>query len=265
MPFSVKRPCLIGPFLLLCENLRFMPKLQQKIELGAQARTVLGHKVKRLRRSGFVPAVLYGKGLDAVSLQVPYRDFERVLKQAGESSLVYLTVDGGPEVPTIIHDVTRDALKDTFVHADFYKVRLDQKIKAKVAVAFHGESPAVKEQAGIFVRNINELEVEAFPQDLPPEIAVDISSLKNFGDQVLVKDLKLPVGVELTASPDDIIATVQEPISEEELAAELAEPTTDVSAVEEVEKEKKEEEVPEEGKEGAEDKAPTIPAEGKKE
>lgn len=236
-----------------------MPKLNQKIELGAQARTVLGHKVKQLRQSGFVPAVLYGKGMDAVSLQVPYRDFERVFKQAGESSLVYLTVDG-QEVPTIIHDVTRDALKDTFVHADFYKVRLDQKIKAKVAVVFRGESPAVKEQAGIFVRNINELEVEAFPQDLPPEISVDISSLKNFGDQVLVKDLKLPAGVELTASQDDIIATVQEPISEEELAAELAEPTTDVSAVGEVEKEKKEEEAPEEPGE-----KPAAPPEGKPE
>ncbi len=238
----------------------------QLIKLGAQARTVLGHKVKQLRQSGFVPAVLYGKGMEAVSLQVPYRDFERVFKQAGESSLVYLTVDlpaqaGGVQTyPTIIHDVTRDALKDTFVHADFYKVRLDQKIKAKVAVVFQGESPAVKEQAGIFVRNINELEVEAFPQDLPPEISVDISSLKNFGDQVLVKDLKLPAGVELTASQDDIIATVQEPISEEELAAELAEPTTDVSAVGEVEKEKKEEEVAEEPGE-----KPAAPPEGKPE
>ncbi len=247
-----------------------MPKLNQKIELGAQARTVLGHKVKQLRRSGFVPAVLYGKGMDSVSLQVPYRDFERVFKQAGESSLVYLTVDGlpgqgGQEVPTIIHDVTRDALKDTFVHADFYKVRLDQKIKAKVAVVFQGESPAVKELAGIFVRNINELEVEAFPQDLPPEISVDISSLKNFGDQVLVKDVKLPAGVELTASQDDIVATVQEPISEEELAAELAEPTTDVSAVGEVEKEKKEEEVPEEPGGPPAGGAPAAPPEKKPE
>ena len=217
---------------------------QQLIELNAQVRQVLGHKVKRLRNSGFLPAVLYGKGMESVSLQVPYKDFERVFKTAGESTLVYLNVDGNQAVPTIIHDVTQDPLKDTFVHADFYKVRLDQKIKAKVPVVFQGEAPAVKDLAGIFVRNVNELEVEAFPQDMPHEISVDISSLKQFGDQVQARDITLPEGVKLIANDEEILATVQEPMSEEQLQAELAEPTTDVSAVKEVEKEKGEEEVP---------------------
>ena len=220
-----------------------MAKQHQKIELSAQARTVLGHKVKHLRDSGYLPAVLYGKGMESVSLQVPYKDFERVFKTAGESTLIYLDVDGSQPMPTIIHDVSLDPLKDTFVHADFYKVRLDQKIKAEVPVVFHGESPAVKELAGIFVRNVNELEIEAFPQDMPHEISVDISLLKQFGDQVQARDIKLPEGVKLIANDDEIIATVQEPMSEEELQAELAEPTTDVSAVKEVEKEKGQEEV----------------------
>jgi len=235
-------------------------KTQQKIELQAQKREVLGRKVKHIRNSGFVPAVLYGKGQEAIPLQVPVKDFDKAFKAAGESTLLYLMVDG-QAYPTIIHDVMRDPLKDTVIHADFYKVRLDEKIKTNVPVVFTGEAPAVKDLQGIFVRNVNELEVEAFPQDLPHEISIDISSLKNFGDQISLKDINLGEKVQLIGEPDEIIATVQEPKSQEELEAELAEPTTDVSAVEEVEKEKKEEEIVEE--EGTETPAPAE--EGKEE
>jgi large subunit ribosomal protein L25 len=221
-----------------------MAKGHQKIELKAQKRDVMGRKVKALRASGILPGVLYGKGQETVSLQVPMKDFEKVLKVAGESTLVYLSVDGGAGVPTIIHDVSREAIRGGFLHADFHKVSLTEKIKANVPVVFVGESPAVKDLKGIFVRNVNELEVEAFPQDLPHEISIDISTLVAFGDQVQVKDVDLGDKIKVIAEPEEIIATVQEPISEEELQAQLAEPTTDVSAVEEIEKEKKEEEVP---------------------
>ncbi len=237
-----------------------MAKAHQKVELDAQKRSVLGHKVKHVRAAGLIPAVLYGKGQESVPLQVPVKDFEKAFKAAGESTLVYLAVDGTAGVPTIIHDVARDAVKDTILHADFYKVRLDEKIKTNVPIVFVGESPAVKNEGAIFVRNVNELEVEALPQDLPHEIAIDVSVLKAFGDQILAKDLVLAPGVKLTAQADDIIATVQEPISEEELKASLEAPTTDVSAVEEIEKEKKEEEPVEEGETPA-----AAPAEEKKE
>jgi large subunit ribosomal protein L25 len=223
-------------------------KQKQKVELKAQKRTILGRQVKQLRREGFVPAVLYGKGQEAIALQVPVKDFTKTLKVAGESTLVYLNVDAD-SYPTIIHDVTWDPIKDSVIHADFYKVRLDEKIKTNVPVVFVGEAPAVKDLQGIFVRNVNELEVEALPQDLPSEISIDISGMKAFGDQIQLKDVKLGDGIQLIGEPDEIIATVQEPKSQEELEAELAEPTTDVSAVEAIEKEKAEEEVPAEGEE----------------
>lgn len=216
-----------------------MTKAQHKIELEAQLRTVLGTKVKSLRNSGYLPAVLYGKGQESLNLQIPVKDFAKVLKEAGESTLVYLNVDK-KSYPTIINDVVRDPVKDTFVHADFYKVSLTEKIKAKVPVEFTGESPAVKDLAGIFVRNINELEVEAFPQDLPHEIMVDISSLKAFGDQITVADLKLGKDVKVEADADAVLATVQEPKSQEELEAELATPSAGVEDVEVIEKKKEE-------------------------
>ncbi len=223
-----------------------MVHAQHKIELNAESRVILGSKVKALRSSGFIPAVLYGKGQESLSLQVPIKDFLKVLKEAGESTLVYVHV-GKDTYPTIIHDVAKDPVKDNIIHADFYKVSLTEKIKTKVPVVFVGESPAVKDLAGIFVRNLNELEVEALPQNLPHEISVNISSLKNFGDQLLVKDLNLGSDVTIEASADTILATVQEPKSQEELDAELAAPTAGVEDVKIIEKEKKEAEAPAEG------------------
>lgn len=218
-----------------------MATKHQKIELDAQKREIIGSGLNKLRQRGFIPGVLYGRGQENISLQVLIKDFNKVFQQAGESTLVYLNVNN-QSYPTIIHDVTREPVKDKILHADFYKVRLDEKIKTKVPVIFKGESPAVIDLGGIFVRNINELEVEALPQDLPHEITVNISSLKNFGDQILVRNIKLNGDIKIIAGTDDIMATVQEPISEEELKAQLEAPTTAVEEVEEIKKEKKDEE-----------------------
>src|SRR3989344_1554550 len=228
-----------------------------KIELNAQKREILGSRVSQLRKSGFIPAVLYGKGQESVPLQVPIKDFKKAFESAGESTLIFLNVDG-QSYPTIIHDISKDAISDDILHADFYKVRLDEKIKAKVAVVFHGESSAVKDLGGIFVRNINELEIEAFPQDLPHEIVIDISSLKNMGDQILVKNLKLDPKLKVVAEDEEIIAIVQEPMSEAELEKALEASTTTVEDVEVIKKEK-EEEVSEED----EEKTTSLPQEKK--
>ena len=217
-----------------------MAHIQRKIELKAEPRVILGGQVQALRRSGFMPAVLYGKGQKSLSLQIPVKEFSKVLKEAGESTLVYVQV-GKETYPTIIHDVAKDPVKDHVIHADFYKVSLTEKIKTKVPVEFVGESPAVNELGGIFVRNVNELEVEALPQNLPHEISIDISALIAFGNQILVKDIKLGADVKLIADEDTILATVQEPKSQEELDAELAAPSSDVEDVKIIEKEEKKE------------------------
>ncbi|MEK7138671.1 MAG: 50S ribosomal protein L25 [Patescibacteria group bacterium] len=227
-----------------------MTKTQSKIELEAQRRGSIGSGLGKLRRDGFIPAVLYGKGQEPLSLQVSLKGFSKVLKEAGESTLVYVNV-GGQSYPTIIHDVARDTVKDDILHTDFYKVRLDEKIKTKVPVVFVGEAPAVKDLAGIFVRNVNELEVEAFPQDLPHEITVDISSLQNFGDQILVRNIDLSTNVKIEADAETIVATVQEPMSEEELKASLETPTAGVEDVEVIKKEKPEEAAEETKAEGS--------------
>ena len=227
---------------------------QQKLELNAQKRVIVGGGLNSLRKSGFMPAVLYGKNQEAIPLQIPNKDFRKAFESAGESTLIFINVDG-QSYPTIIHDIAKDAISDDVLHADFYKVNLDEKIKAKITVVFVGESPAVKDFGGIFVRNINELEIEALPQDLPHEITIDISSLKNMGDQILIKDLKLSDKLKVIAEAEEIIATVQEPMSEAELEKALEAPTATVEDVEVIKKEK-EEEVPEEGAEEASKESP---------
>ena len=185
-----------------------------KILINAHIRDTLGRRTKGLRKSGILPAVLYGKGQEAIPLQVPAKDFEKVFKDAGESTLVYLSVDG-KEYPTVIHDVARDGVRDTIIHADFYKVNLAEKIKADVPVVIKGEAPVVKNLGGILVKSINELEVEALPQNLPHEIAVDVSGLAGFGDQITVGDINLGADVKIFANKTDILVLAQEPISEE--------------------------------------------------
>jgi large subunit ribosomal protein L25 len=222
----------------------------QKIELEAQVRTIMGGKVASLRHSGLVPAVLYGKGQEPISLQISEKDFKKTFHAAGESTLVYINV-AGKTYPTIIHDVARHPHSNDVIHADFYKVNLDEKIKTQVPVVFTGEAPAVRDLAGIFIRNVNELEVEALPQNLPHEIAIDISHLENFGDQILLKDINAGKDVIVHGNPEEIIAVVKEPISEEELQKEL-ETTVSVDDVKIVEKEKKAEVV--------EDETPATPA-----
>jgi large subunit ribosomal protein L25 len=209
-----------------------------KIELEAKKRDIFGRKVRSLRNTGYIPAVLYGRDQEAISLQVQEKDFYKTLKEAGESTLVYLNV-GGQAYPTIIHEVDRDPVKDHVIHADFYKVSLDEKITADVPIVFNGVSQAVTGLGGIFVANMRELEVEAFPQDMPHEIKVDISSLEHFNDHILIKDVKLPANIKVIAEADAMLALVQEPKSEEDLEKELEATTGDVADVE-IGKEKKE-------------------------
>ena len=245
------------------------PSHGHKIELEAQSRSVIGSGLGALRRSGLIPAVLYGKDQEPINIQVPVKQFQKTFKAAGESTLVYVTVDlpaegqaeaGGHQTfPTIIHDISRDPASDDIIHADFYKVNLKEKIKTEVPVVFVGEAPAVTGLGGIFIRNVNALEVEALPQNLPHELTIDISVLKKFEDKITIGDLKRGLGdlAELTAEDDDmVIAAIQEPISQEELDKSL-ESESSIEDVEVVEKEKKEEEPAEEGE------APAAPAEPK--
>lgn len=200
-------------------------------ELKAEPRKELGKKTNKQRKAGQIPAVIYGHGIKSEPLYVGEKDFLKIYKEAGESSIISLEIGGQAELGqspaqrggknrnVLIHDVARDALSEGIIHVDFYQVRMDEKIKAGVPLNFIGESDAVKSEGGVLVKNIQELEIEALPKDLPHHIDVDISALKTFDDRIFVKDLNIPDSVKILVQPDEIIASVMPPRSEEELAA----------------------------------------------
>lgn len=213
-------------------------------------------KAKRLLRDGFVPVVLYGYKIEKTqNLQVDAKKLAKAYKEAGESSVISLDVEG--DVTKVLFKATQeDPIKDTLMHADFYAIQMDKEITAEVSLEYIGTSKAVKDEGGTLVRNITEVDVTALPADLPKEIKVDISSLNTFEDVITIKDLNLPPNVKVENVAEDIIATVTPPRSEEELAE--LEKTVEED-VEEVEGVKKEE--PAEGEEG---KAAEAEGEAKK-
>ena len=208
----------------------------ETIQLAVQPREITGKKVDALRKEGFIPAELYGHGVQNVHLMVPAKEFNKVFTRAGSSTMI--TLDLGKEKrPAMIHDVLRDSVRDDILHIDFYQVRLDEKITARVPFEFVGEAPAVKEKNAIINKSLSELEVEAFPQDIPHTIIVDLSVLADIDQSIYVKDIVLPKGVTIDIEGETVVATATEPISEEELAAAAA--PADVSEIKVESEEKK--------------------------
>jgi large subunit ribosomal protein L25 len=206
------------------------------MNLEVQIRNEKGRGVKDLRRQGLIPAELYGKGIENMHLAVKSKDFKNVFKEAGESSIINIVVSDKnkkEEIPVLIHDIQKNYLTDNIIHIDFYRVRMDEKIKTHIPLEFIGESPAVKSYGGILNKSMLEIEVEALPKDLPHNISVDISQLKEIDQSIYVKDLSIPKNVEILVEPETVIATVSLPKEEA-----VSEPI-DVSAVKVETEEKK--------------------------
>lgn len=187
-----------------------------------------------VRRNGNIPAVLYGHGVVPVALKVDYQKFSKVLREAGTTSLVKLKV-GEEERAVIIREVQHHPVKDQIIHTDFYQVRLDETLRASVPFEFIGEAPAVKDLGGVLVRNLDEIEVEALPQNMPHDVKIDISVLKNFEQMIRLEDVNLPEGVAALEAGETVIALVQPPRSDAELEALDEEVKEDVAGVEGVE------------------------------
>ena len=156
-----------------------------------------------------------------------------------------LEIENDKPVKVLIQDIQKHPVTDRFIHVDLRQVNLNEKVESKIALKFVGESQAVKELKAVLVRKLTSIHVEALPMDLVAEIEVDLGSLKKFGDHILIKDIKLPKGIEVKAKPDDIVAGVSEFV-EEKVETPVVESDAVASVGASVEKKK------EEGEEGAE-------------
>jgi len=198
-------------------------------------------KPNALRRDGQIPAVVYGPKTKGRNLVVADLDFGKIFSQAGESDLISLklplakdrtSVSHPSEIQVLIHEVQKHPLSGDIIHVDFYAPDLTKTVQVAVPLVFTGASPAIENLDGILVKNIQEVEVEALPKDLPHKIEVDIARLKTFEDKIFISDLHLPQGVSILASADEVVALVTPPRSEEELAALEQAPEEKVEEVE---------------------------------
>jgi len=189
--------------------------MKKEIELQAQERS---GKPNALRAQKKIPAVVYGKGMEAISLEVEEPAFKKVIGGlAGSNVIISLKLAKGSPLPVLAHEIQKNPVNDQILHIDFYRVKMDEAIKTRVHIVIVGEAAGVKEDAGILVNPLSEIEIKCLPGDIPEKIEVNVSDLK-IGDAIHVSELKPPKGVEIISIGQDIVVTVSPPTKEEEVA-----------------------------------------------
>ncbi len=182
--------------------------------LNARLRSVVGKQTRGLRRQGVIPAVIYGRGVEAQALEIDAREASRVLSRVSGSTLIEVKVAGeGHQV--LVREVQRHAIRGDILHVDFLRVAMDVAIRTAVPIDVVGEAPAVKTLGGVLVLGLGEIEVEALPADLPDRISVDLVALKEIGQSITVGDLVIGERVKLLTQPGELVARVTAQAAEE--------------------------------------------------
>lgn len=210
--------------------------MSKAITLKAKVRDIVGKKVKKMRENDMIPAVMYGHKIASQNLSVNYLDFKRVFDKAGESALIELET-GDNKVNVLVHDIQTEPMSGKISHVDFFQVNMKEEVETEISLEFVGESPAVKELGGVLMKNLDAIMVKCLPADLPEKYEIDLSKLATFDDVIVVKDLPVSEKIEIMIDPETVIASVQEPRTEEELSELETKVEEDVSKVEGVIKE----------------------------
>ena len=186
--------------------------MPDRVTLSATNRTVLGKKVRRLRREGVLPANVYGRGVDSTAIQLDGRDFRRAIRQAGIRSMFELAIEGEPESRhVLVRGLDREGGTGDPIHVDFYQVDLNNPIQTTIAIRLTGVAPAVTDLGGTLLQNLETVAIRCLPLDIPEAIELDVSSLESFELSLNVGDLNVPAGVEVLAASDIGVATVDAP------------------------------------------------------
>jgi len=190
----------------------------EKVVLKAERRDVVGKQVKAMRRAGKLPAVIYGRHTEPINVVLDAHSASLLLGKVTSSSLVTIDLDG-KEYPTLVREKQRDYIKNRLLHVDFLAVSLTESLRASVSLNFVGLSTAVKDFNAVLVTNLQSLEVECLPTDLPERIDVDITALERPGDGIRVRDVKVSDKIRLLDDPDTMVVVATFAKVEEEAAA----------------------------------------------
>ena len=188
------------------------------VKFDAQRRTVLGKQVKRIRREGRVPGIVYGPVVTGtVPISVDFRDFLKFYQNNGHSTLFDLTWEDGSE-SVFIRDVQQDPVRRVPIHVDFFAPNLRLPVRAMVPLVLHNP---IQLSTGVLTEARTEIEVEALPSQIPHQIDVDVSGLENPGDAIRVGDLTLPPDVTAVTDADELLVLIEAVYQEpEDVAAE---------------------------------------------
>jgi len=177
----------------------------EKVVFKAAKRTVTGKQVQQLRRQGLLPGVVYGYNVEPTPISLDAHEAGKALPKLTSSSIVTIDLEG-KQIAALVREKQRNFIKNFFTHVDFQAVSLTETIRTYVSLHFFGTAPAIKEFQAAIVTSMNEIEVEALPNDLPERIEVDLSKLATLGDAVHVKDLPIPAGVEVLTDGEEVVA-----------------------------------------------------------
>lgn len=189
----------------------------ERVVLKASKRDVVGKQVKAMRREGKLPAVIYGRNTEPISITLDAHGASLALGKITSSSLVTLDVDG-TEYPALVREKQRDFIKNRLLHVDFLAVSLTEKLRAVVSLHFYGVSIAVKDFSAVMVHNLEQFHVECLPADLPERIEVDIAQLARVGDAIRVRDVVVSDKIRVLENPDTVVAVASAPKVEEAAA-----------------------------------------------
>ena len=209
--------------------------MAERATLEAEARKVTGKKAKQLRRQGVIPAVIYGQGQN-LNIQIENLSLMRVLRDAGTTHLIDIAV-GGESRTVLAKEVQVHVTRGDLIHVDFYEVNMKEKLVVEADLVPVGTSPPVEDGLGTIGMVIMTLQIECLPINLISEIEVDISRIETPDDVVLVRDLKVPEGVEILADPEEVVARfdyvqlVEEEEEEEEESFLMADTADEVEVI----------------------------------
>lgn len=227
--------------------------------LKTEKREIFGKKLKESRGKGKLPGIVYGQGIqEPIPVFVVKEEFKKVFKQAHETDFIDLAF-GDDKKSVLVKDIETDPVSDEPIHIDFFAPRLDKPIEAKIPLVFAGESPAIK-LGGVLVKVMREISVKGLPKEIPHQIEVDLSLLKNLEDRVTINDIKFPSGVEPLAKKEETVILATLPKKEEVIVPEAAPSLEDIEVIK---KGKKEEEA--EGEEAEAKETPKGKEDKKKE
>ncbi len=178
--------------------------------IQVQPRSVTGRRVEQLRREGVLPATVYGRGLDSVTVQLPYTAARDLLNNQGPNTLMDLTVEGeASSRPVVIRQISQDPVSRSLLHLEFYQVDMARPLQASVPVVTSGIAPAVSRYGGMVVQVLDRVLIEALPADFPDQVVVDLAPLTTLESQIHVRDVVPPSGVKLIGDQAHLVVQVQ--------------------------------------------------------